>query len=146
MYVQTVPEGKSRAVTPEGTWIHWGSSPVSPDGRSVVGTSGGPLDEKRAIYPIDGTGEARVIPELSLRDTPIQWSSDSRSLYVTNLRERPLRIDLLEISTGKRRLWKEVTGEQPDATLSARITPDGKSYVYGGVRTISELYLVEGLR
>ncbi len=147
IYVQTVHEGKSRAITPEATWIQSKGSPVSPDGKFVVGTSGTPSERKLALYPIDGRGEARVIPGIAPADVPIQWSSDSRSLYVTKPQERPLRIDLLELSTGKRQLWKEVTpGETYRVIIPPLITPDGKSYVYGAFTEFSALYLVEGLR
>jgi len=59
---------------------------------------------------------------------------------------RVLRVDL---NTGKRQLFKEV--EPPDrsgilALGPIHVTPDGKTYVYGFTRRLSDLYVVEGLR
>ena len=37
-------------------------------------------------------------------------------------------------------------GEPVEQVLSLLMTRDGKSYVYGTQRVLSELYLIEGLR
>jgi Tol biopolymer transport system component len=141
IYVQAVADGKPHAISPPGVRFLAYTNPVSPDGKHFVGAAGG----KRGIYPIDGTGEARVIAELSPEDVPIQWSSDSLSIYVMRRGEQPTRISLLDLTTGQRQLWKELPLDV-DQGIRVRLTPDGKSYVRGGVSVLSELYLVEGLR
>jgi Tol biopolymer transport system component len=141
IYVQAVADGKPHPISPPGVRLLPYTNPVSPDGKQVVATAGG----KRAIYPIDGTGQARVIAELSPDDLPIQWSSDSLSLYFIHRGEQPTRIWLLDLATGQRQLWKELPLDL-DKGIRVRLTPDGKSYVRGGVSVVSELYLVEGLR
>ncbi len=141
IYVQAVADGKALAISPPGVQLLRLTNPVSPDGKHVVATAGG----KRAIYPIDGTGEVRVIAELSPEDLPIQWSSDSLSLYFLHRGEQPTRIWLLDLATGQKQLWKELPVDA-DQGIRVRLTPDGKSYVRGGISVLSELYLVEGLR
>ena len=54
-----------------------------------------------------------------------------------------------EIATGRRELWKEFS--LPDSTGitgigCSGITPDGKSFVFTYSQTLSDLYLVDGLR
>lgn len=142
LYVQEIPAGRPRAIGPNGVLIQPFTSPVSPDGRSVVG-----FREGRAwVYPVDGGGDGRAVPGVSSGDRVIQWSADSRSVYVHGSRERPLRLFLLDLETGQKRLWKEFPLEESAGRAQVRMTPDGRSYVYGAIVTVGELYLVEGLR
>jgi hypothetical protein len=55
-------------------------------------------------------------------------------------------IDRLNLATGQRQLWKNLTPDGAGITDIGPIlvTPDGKSYVYEYVRTLSDLYQVEG--
>jgi len=55
----------------------------------------------------------------------------------------------LELATGKRKLWKELAPADAAGIDNIRritITLDAKGYVYGYIRTLSDLYLVEGLK
>ncbi len=142
IYVQNVPEGKPHDISPPGVRVFPYTNPVSPDGKHVVGAAG----RKFAIYSIDGAGEPRALDELSLEDIPIQWSSDSSSLYITRKGEQPTRIWRLDLATGQRQLWKELPADVDQQGIRVRLTPDGKSYVRGGTSVLSELYFVEGLR
>jgi len=70
-------------------------------------------------------------------------------LFVTRPGDWPTRIMRLDITTGQRAPWRELmpldnAGVQNIGPI--RITPDGKSYVYGFQRRLSDLYLVEGLK
>lgn len=61
----------------------------------------------------------------------------------------PAPVSRYELATGRKELWKELA--PPDTTgvswtYRVHVTPDGRSYVYSYMRTLSELYLVEGLR
>ena len=80
---------------------------------------------------------------------PIQWASDGRSLYVCRPAQLPARVFLLDISSGRRNLWKELSPFDPaglSVILNIAITPDGKSYAYDYGQVLSDLYLVEGLK
>jgi Tol biopolymer transport system component len=141
IYVQEIPAGKPRAIGPGGVRIQQLTSPVSPDGRYVVG-----LREGRAwVYPIDGGGDGRAVPGVSPDDRVIQWSADSRGVYVHGP-QRPLQVFLLDLETGQKRLWKEIPLDESAGGVRVRVTPDGRSYVYSTTVTVGELYLVEGLR
>jgi len=142
LYVQEIPSGKPRAIGPNGVEIQMWTSPVSPDGRLVIG-----IREGRAwVYPIDGGGEGRAVPGVTADDRVVQWSADSRSLYVHGSLERPLKLFLLDLETGQKRLWKEFPLDESAGFVRVRVTPDGRFYVYSLINTLSELYLVEGLR
>ena len=61
----------------------------------------------------------------------------------------PAKVFELEIATGKRKLWKELVPADAagiDTIRRITITPDAKAYVYGYIRTLSDLYAVEGLK
>jgi Tol biopolymer transport system component len=142
LYVQEIPAGEPRAIGPDGVQIQQLTSPVSPDGRYVIG-----LREGRAwVYPIDGGGDGRAVPGVSSGDRVIQWSADSRGVYVHGPAERPVQVFLLDLETGQKRLWKELPLDESAGGVRVRVTPDGRSYVYSTVVTVGELYLVEGLR
>jgi hypothetical protein len=53
------------------------------------------------------------------------------------------------LASGKRKLWKELLPADAagiDTVRGITITLDAKAYVYGYIRTLSDLYLVEGLK
>ena len=97
--------------------------------------------------PLDGAGEPLAIPGVDPKDDRvIQWTSDGRGLFVCQLGERPIKVWLLDLETGQRRLWKEIDDEQPFGNQHVRVTPDASAWVYSAGNVLSELYLVEGLR
>jgi dipeptidyl aminopeptidase/acylaminoacyl peptidase len=152
IYVQDTSGGLPRAISPEG--VHTAAR-ATPDGHFVEGTSGG----KHALYPVDG-GEPRALPFLSAEDTALQWTNDGRFMYV--LRASPWSstpaeiyqtleavIDRVDVSTGARTLWRTIKPVDPvglEAIVDVRITPDGNSYCYGYLRSLSTLLVVEGLK
>jgi hypothetical protein len=63
--------------------------------------------------------------------------------------EIPARVFELELSTGHRKLWKELVPSDSagiDNIRRIQIADGGKAYVYGYIRTLSDLYMVEGLK
>jgi hypothetical protein len=117
-----------------------------PDGRSFFALTFG---TGYRIYPIEG-GEGRPIAGLDdkVREVPVRWSDDARSIFVWRAAFPPslLRVDL---ATGRRTPWR--TLEPPDMVGVSWLpwalpTPDGRSYVYSYRRTFSDLYVVEGFR
>ena len=68
---------------------------------------------------------------------------------MTRVGEAPAKVFILDLATGKRELWRQI--EPIDAAGVTYVSPilpaaDGKSYVYGYRRILSDLYLVEGLK
>ena len=64
-------------------------------------------------------------------------------------KEIPTRIDLLDVESGRRTPWKEFRPPDPAGVFAvgpARVTPDGKAYVYSYRRLLDDLFLVTGLK
>ncbi len=142
LYVESPGEGKPRPISPEGV------NPavvISPKGDFAA--SVGP-DHKVYLYPVAG-GEPVLVPGAAPDEAPTGFSADGRFLYIFRFGEIPARVFELELSTGKRTLWKELVPADAagiDTIRGITITPDAKAYVYGYIRTLSDLYLVEGLK
>jgi Tol biopolymer transport system component/predicted Ser/Thr protein kinase len=142
LYVESPGEGKPRPISPEGV------NPavvISPKGDFAA--SVGP-DHKIYLYPITG-GEPVPVSGAEPDEQPTGWSEDGRFLYLFRFGEIPAKVVELELSTGKRKLWKELVPADAagiDTIRAITITPDAKAYVYGYIRTLSDLYVVEGLK
>ena len=58
-------------------------------------------------------------------------------------------MDLVDIQTGKRTLWKEFHPPDPAGVLNIApflMTPDGATYLYSYRRMLDDLYVVTGLK
>jgi Tol biopolymer transport system component len=141
LYLRDFAGGKPRAVSPEGYAV---SGPVSPDGKWAV--VDGP-DRRRYLYPLSG-GEPTPIPGLDPQDGVAQITADGHFLYVRRRAEVPMKVYRLEIATGRKELWRTLMpGDAAGvANLSPLPTPDGSAYIYSYIRTLSDLFLVEGVR
>jgi eukaryotic-like serine/threonine-protein kinase len=142
LYVENPEEGKPRAISPAGS----GSAFVpSPNGDLVAAI--GP-DRKIYLYPIMG-GEPRLVPGVAPDELPTGWSSDGRTVFVFRYGEIPARVVQVNTATGQRKLWKELVPADAagiDTISGIMMTADARAYVYGYIRTLSDLYLVEGLK
>ncbi|MGB8733798.1 MAG: hypothetical protein WCC99_21270 [Candidatus Sulfotelmatobacter sp.] len=79
---------------------------------------------------------------------PVAWSNDGRSIFVYRSAELPAKVDLIELSTGRRTLWKELRPSDPAGVEyigPILMTADTKTYVYGYRRLLTDLYVVDGL-
>ena len=141
LYLRDVDGGKPRALTPEG---YRGIRLVSPDGAWAVAT--GP-DRKTYLYPTSG-GEPRTIPGIDANDRVDQFGVDARSLYVHRQGEIPAKVYRIDVSTGRREVWRSLM--PADAGGVSEIGPlptvSGESYAYSYSRTLSDLYIVDGLK
>ena len=149
VFVQSVDGGVPRAIssqTIEGTL-------VSPDGRWIVAFPSEP-GALPALYPVDG-GEPRPIRGMTSNFYPLQWSADGKELFIQEARDVTListlavHISRLNVETGEKRPWRTLTPEDPSGVIqvtNVRITPDANAYFYRINRTLSDLYVVEGLK
>jgi Tol biopolymer transport system component len=141
LYLRDFTGGKPRPLTPEG---YTGAGITAPDGKWTVVR--GP-DRKRYLYSLSG-GEPQLIPGLEPEDSVDQRSADGRFLYVHRSGEAPSKGYRLEIATGRKELWRTVMPADAAgvSSLGPGPTPDGSAYIYGYVRTLSDLFLVDGVR
>jgi hypothetical protein len=100
------------------------------------------------LYPSE-PGEPRAAPGLRPDELSIRWTADGRAIWAFRQNEVPVKVYRVDMTTGERTLWKELTPPDPAGVLTMGpilMTPDGKSYVYSYRRTLDELFLVEGLK
>ena len=94
-------------------------------------------------------GDPKLITNLEPGESIVQWSGDSRFLFLRKL-DGPasLRINRLDAASGRRELWKELaTPDSVGVQISQLVmTPDGNSYAYSFQRDTSTLYLAQGLK
>jgi eukaryotic-like serine/threonine-protein kinase len=143
IYVQKSITAKAMPVSPEG--IDPLVIALAPDGSQVAGV--GP-DGLAYLYPLTD-GPAKSVPGFQAGEQPIEWSADGKSLYVYRPGEFPAKVYQLDLATGKRTLWRSLAPADPAGVSQIGpivMTPDGSSYIYGYHRTLSDLYLVEGLK
>jgi Tol biopolymer transport system component len=142
LWTQNLSSGQSTAFSQEG--VSMTGQAISPDGQYVCGM--GP-DGKLALFPVEG-GAVRGLPGTQPKDRMIRWSLDGKLVYVHHPHEMPIRIESIEVATGKRTILTEyapmdATGVfEVDAVLSA----DTKMAVYGLHRMLSNVQMVHGLR
>jgi hypothetical protein len=141
-FVVDLAGGAPRPVGPEGGFCR----ASSPDGRwlAVIGP-----DRDLALVDVDGVAPARPARGWSKGSTVVQWSDDSRSLFVTTETEVPMSIRRLDLETGRTELVKTLV--PPDRagvqTIAAPIvTRDGRTYAYSYIRLLGDLYLAEGIQ
>jgi len=140
VYIQDLEGGTAKPVTPEG--VATSLLLVSPDGSQIVA--------QRKLYPIAG-GDPLPIAGLDPLDSVVRWTTDGRGLYVRRtLDSRSVEIARFDLATGKRTPLRQITPLPEAAGMGGigqlLITPEATSYVYGYGITMSDLYLVKGLR
>jgi Tol biopolymer transport system component len=139
-FIQDVKGGDPVPLTPEGMV----ASRVSPDQNYATVVAGAKL----GLFPIQG-GDPKPIATLEPGESVIRWSRDGRFLFLRKS-DGPanLRINRLDVATGRRELWKEL--KTPDSVgvqiVQVVMTPDGNSYACSFQRDISTLYLAQGLK
>lgn len=80
---------------------------------------------------------------------PTAWSSDGRSLFVMTRGQIPAQVFRVDVGTGQRTFWRSFEPADSagiDTIRGVLVSADNKSYVYGYSRTLSDLYLVQGLK
>ena len=143
LYVQDLAGGDPRPLTRDGD--EFASSGISPDGRFVVIE----MNDGWWLYPTDG-GERRLVP--GLKDFAgfvwRNWSEDGKPAFFWNNMELPLRVLRVEVTTGRQEPVMTVMPQDPAGIRNAdlMVTPDGKSYAYNCRRSLSDVFLVDGLR
>jgi Tol biopolymer transport system component len=143
-YMIDAAGGKPRVFLPEG----YRSGPVSTDGKHVVAR--GP-EGRFYVCPVDGGDPVPIAGISQDADSVLGWGSGDRSIYVrrgssTSLPARIVRIDL---ATGHEEKWRDLLPADAaglNSIVGVKVTPDGTRYAYSYYRSLSNLYLAEGLR
>jgi eukaryotic-like serine/threonine-protein kinase len=145
VFLADIDTGKVTKIGPDAI----GSpSAVSPDGKLLFTTRS---DGRAFLYPIDAdTGVAsREITAFEQGEWPAGWSGDGRHLFLCHVFTLPLRVYRVDLAADRRELWREFN--PADATGTEGLTlvmvaEDGQSYAYTYSRSLSELFVVEGVK
>jgi Tol biopolymer transport system component len=144
-YILAVDTGDVQPLTPEGTIGKY----VSPDGDWVAVTD---MNKKLSLWPVAGGAPRPLNVDMS-GQIVAGWTGDGKGLYI-GYEDKDVSkqsdVDLLDIATGKRTLWKKVLPADANRTNALEYVPrfssDGKTYAYSFSRWQSELELLEGLK
>ena len=146
-YIQEIPKGIPRAITPEGVTL--GGRAAVRNQNSILGRVG-PTWRLFSIRE----GDSQAVPALTPKDHPLQWSEDGRYVYTVDIVEglRPSAVEVfrVELATGARVLWKTLSPSDPvgveDLRGTVAITPDAQAYCYSFMRRLGDLFVVDGLK
>jgi dipeptidyl aminopeptidase/acylaminoacyl peptidase len=140
-YWMNLADGKTRAITPEGTE----GGLVSPDGKYLLARD---PDRKRWLYPLEGGDPQPLSATLKDGETPIDWESDGQSLLVGD-RGFPLKVSRVFLNSTRREDVRSFAPSDAGGIVTVggvRFSADRKSYVYDYFRILSDLYVVDGLK
>jgi hypothetical protein len=144
VYVMNLEGGQPRAITPEGFGL--GSYPhaISPDGAriAVVGSDG------IALVSANG-GDPQPVRGSQPGDAPLRWTKGGNALFVGQRGETSCPVWKLDLQTGARTPWKTVSPADIAGVTGVscpRLAADEQHYVFGYVRDLSDLFLVEHLK
>jgi Tol biopolymer transport system component len=146
-YVQDLEGGTPRAITPviSVNQTYYESHRLSPDGKFVFARD---ISGKAMLYPLAG-GEPHAVPGWSPDNIWIMWSADGRSGYAYDDQKTFAPLYQLDVATGKRSLVATLGPSDTagvNSVVSVTLTPGGKSYAYSYNRSLSELFLVDGVK
>ena len=100
-----------------------------------------------ALYPT-GSGQPIPLPKWTPGDVPVNHTTDNHSFFVSH-GNNPVDIYRFDFLNGTRQFVRQL--RPADATGTEGIsevlmTPDGKGYAYGGVRRLSNLFVITGMK
>jgi eukaryotic-like serine/threonine-protein kinase len=138
-WVQDVSSGQPRQVTEEGTV----GTVTDPNGRFVAALTS---NQRLVIVPLAG-GAPRDLGTVARDERICQWSEDGSTLYLYRVGVR-LEVVAVDARTGLRKPWKTFELPDPAGALFYNLvmTRDARSYAYGYIRRLDELYVVQGLK
>jgi Tol biopolymer transport system component len=139
-------ESPPRAITPEG--VVGVPRSLTPDGRFVAGIRLDLDPPAPALYPVAG-GQPQPVPPVPPNAQPVGWNRDGTAFFFSRA-EAGARIVLrVDLKTGEETVLHRIQPSDPagtDGPGAILVSADGRAYVYNLSRTLSTLFLVEGLR
>ena len=145
LYLQPIDGGSPRLLYDEEIESDWVSGlPIAPDGYRVVIRR---ADGTVAILNTE-TSECQPLNGAQPGDSPVRFDRAGRYLFVARTVDPPARIERIDLETGARSVWKELRPPEPSGIIfigGAVTTPDGDHYAYTYLRSMCDLYLVEGI-
>jgi hypothetical protein len=144
VYVMNLDGGQPRPITPEGFRLGAYPHSMSPDGKRIATVTGGGI----ALVAIDG-GQPQPVPGSESGEVPLRWAKDGQGLFVGRRGETACPVFRLDPLTGARTPWKAFSPSDVAGVTGVacpRISGDEQHYVFGYIRNLSDLFLVEHLK
>jgi serine/threonine protein kinase/Tol biopolymer transport system component len=142
MYLLDIQGGTPRPLTPEGT----AGALVAPDGRHILVRES--KTDQLWLYPTAAGEPQKLAFSLSPEEFMIAYAPDGKAVLV-GARGVPLKIVRIDLATGHRDPWKEISPADPagvQSIVNVTLSRDGKSYAYSTLRLLSDLYVVTGMK
>jgi Tol biopolymer transport system component/predicted Ser/Thr protein kinase len=147
-YLIAVSNGDSKPITPEGVV----GVESSPDGRSAAVLD---PDGKWGIWPIEppnsgeGNGQ-RLIPGLD-SNYRVRWSPDGTSMLALPIRQsdKTGNVYRVNMATGKMELVSTIGTGLTAGAMSiggSYLLEDGGAYAYGYMQTLSQVFVIRGMK
>ncbi len=144
VYLYALGGGPPRPITPEGFSLGTHAHSVSPDGKQVATITPNGI----ALVSVDG-GNPQLVPGTLPNDSPLRWAKNGSALFVGQRGETSCPVWRVDPQTGARTPWKTVRPADLAGVVGVacpRIAADEEHYVFGYVRNLSDLFLVEHLK
>jgi len=147
MYVESPVGGRPRAITPAITVspMEYIGNVVSSDGKMCFARD---VNGKGWLFSLDGK-PPQSVPGLQPEDIWVNWSKDRRAAYIYQNEQTRAQIFRSDLETGRRQLVATLAPRDTIGLVGivpVKITPDGKAYAYSYNRSLSDLYLVDGVK
>jgi Tol biopolymer transport system component len=147
VYEQSVDGARlPRAVTPDNTSLRL----VSPDGTLLL--IRGERARDLVLFPSDPASDLapRTVALSSALEEPQHWSADGRSLLILcRVDKRPLRVERLDLATGRRTPWTTFTAPLDlgvGGLTGLVVSRNEDTWIAGYRQAFSELMVVDGLK
>jgi Tol biopolymer transport system component len=140
-YLRSIEGGPLRSITPEGTTKGW----VSPDGLAMLSQT---ADGGYSIYSLEASAP-RAVPALTANDVVARWSPDGKALWLGHTNEVPVRLERLDLATGRRTPLASSIRAARSGLLNIQyfsVADDGQTYAYLGSEYVSHIFEVRGMR
>ena len=139
LYVQDLVGGLPHALTKEKQF----QAAIAPDGSWVMAKGGAGC----FLYRFDGSSP-QPVPWLTPTDQLLPWVVDAHSVLVIvgPWRQIPVHIEKVEIATGRRTFFREISPPNQTGVLECNVTDfsrDFNSYAYDATSVFSSLFLVK---
>jgi Tol biopolymer transport system component len=144
VYVMGLDGGQPRPITPEGYGLGANPRVVSPDGKQIAVVNSDGI----ALVSADG-GDPQPVRGSQASDAPLRWIKGGNALFVGQRGETSCPVWRLDLQTGARTPWKTVAPIDVAGVTGVscpRLASDEQHYVFGYVRDLSDLFLVEHLK
>ena len=144
-FIQDATGGAIHPITPEGFDAKFILA-VSLDGKQFAARD--QQAKKLNVCQVED-GKCAPVNGSEEDDYPLQWSADGKYIYVGTQQYPDPDLWRIELTTGHRQLWKRIVPTDPVGAYTifpTTMTPDGKSFASTYVRSLDQLYVVEGVK